>query len=356
MIVTQTISVHLDRPNEDTIEAVQGDDRRIVYLRGFQDGKEFAFLNNVKGLVRYSIFHEGEYYTSCYDTLPDGSQACSNYDNKLKVVLTPEIFTIPGVGQLQIGLLNGNEVTATMSIPLRVNRNLAVEGITPAIRVDLTRFIQEEVRRHISEASEQDRRLDQLHCRSVAAWLPGSLQDGQELESSTRIRTGFIPQGGRLITLTVADGVKWRCFYYDKEKQCIGQSAFYSGPATLYRDASYVRVVAGYVDNRTVSDVELLGSQVGIFFKSQDYDGCQGSVTARSYDSLTQCNAQGYYRFDTGDLTGISDAPPVVTGGILEVRPHGGDDVTYQTIYTADGEIWFRTGTNPFRRLTVQQE
>ena len=358
MIVTQTVNVHLDKQTPVTVETVQSDTGRGIRFRLFTNGEALDIKKGVTGFIRYSICHEGEYYTSCYDTLPDGSAAVVNQGTHVTVYLIPEIFSIVGVGELQVCLVNMGEVTTTMSVLLRVQRNLSIEGMTPAVRTDLTRFIQDQVHRQISVSSEQDNRLDDLHHREATAYAVGSLNsgDGAEVDSTTRIRSGFILHGGREITVTLSQGLKARCFFYDRNHSYVNESVFYEKTFTVHNPNAYVRIVAGYADDRTVGDTAALAGQVGIFYGSSGFDGFRGHVKALGYSTFAQCNAQGYYQFAGADVASISDAPPITVGGILEVHPHGGTNVTFQTIRTTDHQIWFRWGSYPFRRLVPQQE
>lgn len=358
MIVTQTVNVHLDKQNATTVETVQSDSGRGIRFRLFTNGEPLELKKNITGFIRYSICHEGEYYTSCYDTLPDGSAAVLNLGSQIIVYLIPEIFSIAGVGELQVCLVNMGEVTTTMSVLLRVQRNLSMEGMTPAVRTDLTRFIQDQVFRQIAESSEQDHRLDDLHHRESVSFTAGSLNsgDGTEVESTTRIRSGFIRHGGREITVTLSDGLKARCVFYDGSKNYAGQSSFFEKSFTIHNPNAYVRVVVGYANDRTVGDIAALAGQAGIFYFSKGFDGFRGNIKALGYSSFAQCGAQGYYQFAGADVASISDAPPITAGGILEVHPHGGTNSIFQTIRTNDHQIWFRRGSHPFRRLVPQQE
>lgn len=353
MIVTQLINVHLDKQTIPTVEAVQSDTGRAVQLSLYSQGTAWTVPTGTVGIIRYSIFHEGECYTSVYDTLADGSSAVSSADNVLTVGLTPEVLSIVGVGQLQVELRWEDQVIATLSVLLRVQRDLSLEGITPATFSNLTTQIRDEVLRQTQAAVEQNSWLDALHHRIDAELTAGTLDsgDGTEVDSTTRIRSGYISHGGREITVIVPAGVKVRCLFYDSDYAYKNESSFYTDSFTIHNGQAFVRLVAGYTDDGEVTDTDALAQLVGIFYASDSFDDYRGHVTALGYDSFAACTAPGYYRFAGADVAAISDAPDITVGGILQVRSHCGTNVMFQTILTTDGQIWFRWGSRAFTKL-----
>ena len=351
MIVTQSMNVHLDKQTIPTVEAVQSDTGRAVRMALYSQGAPWTVPSGTTGTIRYSIFHEGECYTSVYDTLPDGSKAVTCSENGLTVGLTSEVLSIAGVGQLQVELYSGGQVVATFSVLLRVQRDLSMEGITPATRTNLTAQIRDEVLRHTQSAMDQNSWLDTLHHRIEVEYAAGTLDGGDMVASTTRICSNYIPHGGRELTVIVPAGLKVRCCFYNDDCVYKNESSFYTESFTIHNGQALVRLVVAHADDTAVADVDTLGQMVGIFYSSDSFDDYQGHIKALGYGSFAACTAPGYYRFAGADVAEISDAPAITVGGILQVQSHGGTKVVFQTILTTDGQIWFRWGSHAFAKL-----
>lgn len=128
MMTMQAINVHVDRQNNATIEAVQGDSACGVSFRLFKGGKALEVKTGATATVRYSICHEGEYFTTSYDTLDDGTPAYLFSGSTMTVYLKPEIFRHVGVGELQVGLVYSGDVYTLSSVLVRVQRDLSAAG------------------------------------------------------------------------------------------------------------------------------------------------------------------------------------------------------------------------------------
>ena len=153
MIIAQKIKIHLDqRPIEKpTVEAVQGETGRVVEFQLYNKGQEWTIPEKIGITIRHSIQHEGVVYTSAYDTLPDGSAAYSTNGSTLTIYLSPEVLSIWGLGELQIGLLGNDKLITTFTVLLRVQRNLSLYGITPQTHSDLSLQIRASVAKWAEE-------------------------------------------------------------------------------------------------------------------------------------------------------------------------------------------------------------
>lgn len=140
MIITQQIKIHLDKRflETPTVEAVQGESTRAVEFQLYNGGTEWTVPEGTTVTVRYRIFHEGAFYSSTYDTLPDGSPAYCVDGSSLTVYLPTEVLSIWGVGELQIGLFNGDSTTTLFSVLVRVEQDFAFDGATPAVHHDVS--------------------------------------------------------------------------------------------------------------------------------------------------------------------------------------------------------------------------
>lgn len=349
MIVTQAINVHLDKRSNPTVETVQSDTGRAIKAALFNQGLAWQPPEGATGTVRHSMMHEGEMYTSAYDTLSDGSPAVSFSGNEMTVCLSPEVLSIPGVGELQVGILQADELVATLSILLRVQRNVGTQGLTPTAYTDLSHHIQNELTRKFRDIRDQGGWLEQLHSRVATVFTPGGLtQDGTvDPTMDHLICSDLIFNAGRQVHVVLPAGIKVRCRYYDKELVCQQQTGFFESSFRFYSTEPYLRLEMAYQDDGRIQDPQGLAEQVGVFYSGP----FRGHIGALGYNGFYKCTDSGYFRFTAEDLPALEDAPDIRTGGILEVMPHADDGVIFQTLRTSDGEVWFRWGTNPFEQI-----
>lgn len=140
MIITQKIKIHLDKRflETPTVEAVQGETTRAVEFLLYNGGAEWTVPEGTTVTVRYRIYDEGAYYSSTYDTLPDGSLACCIDGSTLTVYLPTEALSIWGVGELQLGLFNGDTAIALFTVLVRVQQDLSFDGASPDVHQDVS--------------------------------------------------------------------------------------------------------------------------------------------------------------------------------------------------------------------------
>lgn len=351
MIVTQAINVHLDKQSNPAIETVQSDTGRAVTAALFNQGAPWEPPAGAIGMVRHSILHEGEVYTSAYDTLSDGTAAVSFSGNQLTVHLCPEILSIPGVGELQVGIHHNRVLVATMTVLLRVQRNVGTQGLSPTAYTDLSHHIQNELARQFRNVYDQGSWLENLHHRVNVDYAMGGIagNGSQDLTQKNRISSDMILHWGREVRVSFPAGVKVRCLFYDAQSNCCAETLFFEESFTCYSPQPYLRLEAGYADDGTVQDLEKLACQIGVFYSSS----FRGHIGAMELTAFGECTDAGYYQFSKEELANLSDAPDITTGGILEVIPHADTDVTFQTLWTPEGQIWFRKGSDAFRQVNA---
>ncbi len=351
MIVTQAINVHLDKQSNPTIETVQSDTGRAVTVALFNQGTPWEPPAGAIGMVRHSILHEGEVYTSAYDTLSDGRAAVTFSGNQLTIHLCPEILSIPGVGELQVGIHHNRVLVATMTVLLRVQRNVGTQGLTPTAYTDLSHHIQNELARQFRNVYDQGSWLENLHHRVNSDYAMGGIDSDGNLDPARnyRICSGMISHWGREVSVTFPAGVKVRCLFYDAEFNCRAETLFFEESFTFCNPQPYLRLEAGYVDDGRIQDLDGLACQIGIFYSGS----FQGHIGAWEMTSFGECTDAGYYQFSKKELKNLSDAPDITAGGILEVTPHADTGEIFQTLWTSDGQIWFRKDYEPFRQINA---
>lgn len=122
MIITTKIKTDfvLQGPGEQ-VHAVQDDKySRNLEISLFAGGVAVAPEGDVSVLVRY-VKPDGT--GGEYDTLPDGTAACSLNGNVLTVALAPQVLTVAGRVRLSVALISAAAELHTFSIPVHVAAN-----------------------------------------------------------------------------------------------------------------------------------------------------------------------------------------------------------------------------------------
>lgn len=124
MIITQT--VHMDLASLGTapeIHVVQGDTcSRCICVRLAVAGKPWTPPEGVSISLRYG---KPDGTAGHYDTLPDGTPACSVADNSMRILLAPQILTVPGRVAAQVEMISAGHLLATFSLHIVVEKDPA---------------------------------------------------------------------------------------------------------------------------------------------------------------------------------------------------------------------------------------
>lgn len=121
-----TINVDIgQRTVTPLVGAVQGEKAgRTLYLSIKAGAIAWTIPDGTTVIARY---RKPDGTSGNYDTLPDGSEACGvTSDNKVKVILAPQVCTVPGIVKLNVGLLNGDKEISTFAIDVDVQANPGV--------------------------------------------------------------------------------------------------------------------------------------------------------------------------------------------------------------------------------------
>lgn len=358
MVVTHKFKLYLDSWQDPvTLDAVQGDTARNIQFSLYAENALWEIPADTQVMVRY---RKSDNTGGCYDTLPGGSVAYHIVDNQITVHLVPQVLTVAGIVEMQIALFNSTQTLAAFSVLIRVQGDPSVGVLESENYVNLSTWLRGELDQRMAEAVDSggylNSKVDDLHSRILPLFSQGGLESGtgEEISQTTAIRSNLILLGGQELSVTVPAGVTVRCFFYDMVGRYTGETEYYSHSFTVYRDAAHIRLVAAYSDDSVVGDPAALAEKVGIFLNVNSHHSFRGSVKKHGFASFAQCTQEGYYQFDTSEIGMIQDAPAITAGGILEVRSHFGPDAALQTIKTANGEIWFRIGNDPFQKLLPQ--
>lgn len=125
MIITHKIDMHLDAPGKiSRIEAVQGDVyTRVVQFNLLSERSAWEIPADARAVVR---FLKPDGCGGEYETLPDGTAACTISGNTLEVVLAPEVLTAEGLVLLTVSLIHGDTEISTFQIRIDVHTNTGV--------------------------------------------------------------------------------------------------------------------------------------------------------------------------------------------------------------------------------------
>lgn len=360
MIVTQQIQVDLtDKQQRPSIDAVQGDTAKAVKITLTAGGVSWPIPSGTAALVRYRKL-DGT--GGSYDTLPGGAPAYTIDGSTVTVRLAPETMTDSGVTQVQVVLRKDGQELAAFTLNLSVEPDPSLDTMDSKDfvnhRIQIRDLMDQLYDQTFEDGGYIGQKTDDLHHRLAVSFVHGTLNsgDGTEVDANNRIRSDFFRHGGRSLTATVPEGVMVRFYFYDEDKNYLSETVYRDSSCTVYAQGAYARCVASYTDSTIITAPEVLADKVALFYHSHSHDSFRGHMAALGYGSFAECTGQGYYRFSVNDIPGISDAPNLNTGGILEVHPHAAGDVVFQTIRTSDGELWFRWGSSAFRRILPTME
>lgn len=204
--IVNKITIDLMKPAQiPVIHAVQGErDSRIAELTLVADGKPWTLPNGALLTVRYGRNALSGGY---YDTLPDGSAACSYADNVITVVLAPQMMAQAGAVLAQVEILHENQLLTTFSFRLMVEVNPAIGILQPENYVNWLQWMQKQLELY----TEQIIVNGDFSGPAGPAGAPATLKSSQVVyqagTSGTNVPTGswtttvpVVPQGKYLWT------------------------------------------------------------------------------------------------------------------------------------------------------------
>ena len=355
MIITHPLTFHLDRREEaPVLEVVQGDTARSIELSLYFGNAPWELPEYATAALR---FRKSDGSGGCYDTMSNGSCAYFISGNTVTFRLAPQVTDVAGITELQVVITADGTEISTFTALLSVQADPSLDALQPEQYLNLSGWIQSELDHRWASVFNNDgyinSKVNDLHLRADCVFSLGAINadDGTDEASSAAICCDHIALGGREITVVIPDGVKAQLYFYDANYQLISKSAVFYETFTTYLDAAFVRCMASYADDVTITDPALLAQKVTLCFPSDSHHPFRGNVVALGHRYFNRCRQEGYYQFSADQISSILDAPAITCGGILEVRVHGGGELRQQTIRTTDGQVWFRTGHAAFTRL-----
>lgn len=127
MLITNKVKIHMDTPHQRLIpvDVMQCDtETRALELELYVASKPWVIPTDVELVAAY---FKTNGVKGLYDTLHDGSPACSTAGNVITAILPPEALSTPGQIMFSI-LMRAGERTqlSTFSVPVRIHPNLAI--------------------------------------------------------------------------------------------------------------------------------------------------------------------------------------------------------------------------------------
>lgn len=120
MIVTHNIQIDFTNPGSAPckLNMVQGDaNTRAVAISLTENGEAFQFPAAAAAMVRY---RKTDGTGGVYDTMPDGTAACSINGNTVTVLVAPQMLTCPGMVWASAALTDGNGLLGTFHFAIQV--------------------------------------------------------------------------------------------------------------------------------------------------------------------------------------------------------------------------------------------
>lgn len=142
--IVNKITIDLMNPDQTpVIHAVQGErDSRIAELTLLANGKPWTLPNGALLTVRYGRNALSGGY---YDTLPDGTSACSYAGNIVTVILAPQMMAQAGAVLAQVEILHENQLLTTFAFRLMVEVNPAIGILQPENYVNWMQWMQKQL-------------------------------------------------------------------------------------------------------------------------------------------------------------------------------------------------------------------
>ena len=128
MRTTQKIEIDLAvRGVTETVQAVQGDDNsRTVEITLKENGAQILAPETTKGIVRY---RRADGVGGNYDTTRYAGAAVSFSENVVSVKIEPEVLAAPGVAEVAVAMVNGEQILHTFVFHIDVQRNPGLNAL-----------------------------------------------------------------------------------------------------------------------------------------------------------------------------------------------------------------------------------
>lgn len=186
MTVIHDITMDLLRPGvRPLVCAVQGEAcSRVLCFHLKQDGTAFSLPEGVRAAVR---FGKSDGTGGIYDTLPDGTAACSVSANTVSVTLAPQVLTCPGPVQLQPELTLEGRLLCGFTVCVLVEAD-------PSAGAD---------------KSEDYYNWQQVTVAAVEDYLRNKADFESLVAQSLTVRTAFLGSGEETVQLTCSALLPW---------------------------------------------------------------------------------------------------------------------------------------------------
>lgn len=140
MIIKHPYQIDLSRLTAaQPIQAIQGDtDTHAVVLELYQSSSVWNAPNNATVMVGYV---RGDGAGGTYDTLPDGSAACTIRDHTVTAVIAAPMLAVPGPVRMTVYLLHEGQRLHIFDGVIHVRRDPAADVVPPEDYVDLQQWI-----------------------------------------------------------------------------------------------------------------------------------------------------------------------------------------------------------------------
>lgn len=153
MTITQKINLDFARQNiAQRVFAVQGDSgTRVVEASLYENCIPWTVPSNASVRMRYRL-PDGT--GDVYDTLPDGEPFWSADGNVLRVILAPQMMTIPGLVEAQLQITTDSDMVATFRFVVMVDADPSNGVPEPQECINWANWTQAQLEKIIDQAME----------------------------------------------------------------------------------------------------------------------------------------------------------------------------------------------------------
>lgn len=118
MLLTKEVTMNLSyRESPVVVDVMQGDSARILVIHLVKRETPWILPDNAEIILRYCC---ADGTGGMYDTLPDGTQACTVDGNTLSITLVSQMCAVAGCTKLQVTIFSDGGQISTFPIEIRV--------------------------------------------------------------------------------------------------------------------------------------------------------------------------------------------------------------------------------------------
>lgn len=278
MQINYHINIHLDRREPSPIlDCVQGESGRAVTVSLYEKDQPWVIPEDAAVLVRYG---RPDTCGGVYDTLPDGTKACTVSGNAITAVLTPQSLAVAGLVSFQLAVIAQGSELATFIFLVRVESDPSIQTTAGENYICLLPELMQAAMDAMDAAgrAEASARQAQMAAIRSNATIPLSFslgtinrETGVYIANTSSNVTDFFPVIDNRVNVTIPSYLGGTLHYYDENLGHLGYyevlyGASYHTPGYYERlmpnSAKFARLVVQQLPIGAVDDTSPIRAYV----------------------------------------------------------------------------------------------